>query len=133
MNTSNLITTTQVKNLRLLGFDLILVPTVDEVIDLLRKKHNIIIYNKVLQRPRVSVRRALRLTVPPFVDPCTNRKIMYKFGVKQCNLRDGRNGRITLRSSSLTENIYRAKREAITIAIRFLKNEKLRRSKRKSI
>lgn len=80
--------------------------TVDDVIDWLRRKYNIVIYN----------------TIEPFVDPVSN-KILYRMSVKQCNLRDGWNGRMYIGESKLTSNIYAAKRQAVSIAIRWIKKK----------
>ena len=78
---------------------------VDVAIDWLRKKYNIVIYNRV----------------PPFVDPTAKKPcILYRFSVKWCNLRDGWNGRENLGSSKLTKNIYAAKRQATSIALKWL-------------
>lgn len=77
---------------------------VDDAIDWLRKKFNVVIYN----------------SIEPFVDPVSN-KILYRMSVKQCNLRDGWNGRIYIGESTLTKNIYSAKRQAIWLAIRWIK------------
>ena len=82
-------------------------PTVDEIIDWLRIKYNIIIYN----------------AIEPFVDPESGNKneVLYRFAVKWCNRRDGWNGRVYIGSSKLSSNIYGMKREAIWLAIRWLK------------
>lgn len=82
------------------------IATVDDAIDWLRRKYNIVIYN----------------TIEPFVDPVSN-KILYRMSVKQCNLRDGWNGRIYIGESKLTSNIYAAKRQAVSIAIRWIKKK----------
>lgn len=82
------------------------ITTVDDAIDWLRRKYNIVIYN----------------TIEPFVDPVSN-KILYRMSVKQCNLRDGWNGRIYIGESKLTSNIYAAKRQAVSIAIRWIKKK----------
>ncbi len=82
------------------------IATVDDAIDWLRRKYNIVIYN----------------TIEPFVDPVSN-KILYRMSVKQCNLRDGWNGRIYIGESKLTSNIYTAKRQAVSIAIRWIKKK----------
>lgn len=76
----------------------------DDAIDYLRKKFNVVIYN----------------SIEPFVDP-TSKKILYRYSVKYCNLRDGWNGRIYIGESTLTKNIYSAKRQAIWLAIRWIK------------
>ena len=82
-------------------------PTVDEAIDWIRKNYHIMIYN----------------AVPPFVDPTAikNPYILYRYAVKYCNLRDGWNGRESIGSSNLTKNIYAAKRQGITLALRWIK------------
>lgn len=83
--------------------------TVDNAIDFLRIKYDIVIYN----------------SMEPFVDPTAKKAcIVYRFSVKQCNLRDGWNGRIHIGKSALTKNIYAAKRQAITIAINWIKKRK---------
>lgn len=87
------------------------VPTVDEVIDWLRRKYNIVIYNKV----------------EPFVDPTddTHKKILFKYGVKRCDINHlGWNGRIDLGTTRLSTNVYSLKREAITIALKYIKSQK---------
>ena len=81
--------------------------TLDSVIDYLRKKHSVVIYN----------------SMEPFVDPRT-KKILYRYSVKFCNIRDGWNGRQHIGQSKLTSNIYSAKRQAIWLAIRWLKKKK---------
>lgn len=99
---------------------------VDSVIDWLRKKHKVVIYN----------------SMEPFVNP-TCKEILYRYSVKCCNLRDGWNGRQYIGKSTLTSNIYSAKRQAIWLAIRWIKKQRdgkkkvqtrsTRHSKRKSI
>lgn len=85
---------------------LTLQPNVDQAIDWLRRKFNIIIYN----------------AIEPFVDPTVKKpRILYRYSVKWCNLRDGWNGRKYIGESKLIENPYVAKRQAITIAIRYIK------------
>lgn len=87
------------------------VPTTDEVIDWLRRKHNIVIYNKV----------------EPFVDPIddTHKTILFKYGVKRCDINHlGWNGRIDLGTTRLAKNVYSIKREAIGIALKYIKSQK---------
>lgn len=84
------------------------VPTVDQAIDWLRRKYNIVIYN----------------AIEPFVDPIKKPRILYRYSVKKCNLRDGWNGRKYIGESKLVENIYSAKRQAIMLAIRYIKSQK---------
>lgn len=90
------------------------VPTVDEAIDWLRRKYNVVVYN----------------TYAPFVDPNNKIKIFYSFSVKQCDFQLGWNGRILLGRGKDSHDIYAAKRNAITIAIKHLK--KYARSRNKS-
>ena len=87
------------------------VPTTDEVIDWLRRKYNIVIYNKV----------------EPFVDPIddTHKTILFKYGVKRCDINHlGWNGRIDLGTTRLAKNVYSLKREAIGIALKYIKSQK---------
>lgn len=86
------------------------VPTVDEAIDWLRRKYNVVIYEYM----------------EPFVDPRVDNpnRILYKYAVKWCNLRDGWNGRIYIGDSHLLSNVYTAKRESIRIAINWIKKNK---------
>lgn len=112
---SNKITSAQEKALEKIGcvffylapFTMYVEPSVDSVIDYLRKKHNVIIYN----------------SMEPFVDPHTN-KILYRFSVKFCNIRDGWNGRQYIGQSTMTCNIYSAKRQAIWLAIRWINKQR---------
>lgn len=85
-------------------------PTVDEAIDWLRRKYNVVIYEYM----------------EPFVDPRVDNsnKILYKYAIKWCNLRDGWNGRLYIGESNLLSNIYTAKREAIKIAINWIRKNK---------
>ena len=87
------------------------IPTVDEVIDWLRRKYNIVIYNKI----------------EPFVDPTddTHKTILFKYGVKLCDTKHvGWNGRMDLGTTRLNTNVYSLKREAISIAIKYIKSQK---------
>lgn len=87
------------------------IPTVDEVIDWLRRKYNIIIYNKI----------------PPFVDPvdCTHKTILFRYGVKRCDTMVlGWNGRVDLGSTDMNTNVYALKRAAINIALKYIKHQK---------
>lgn len=101
------ITPKQVFTLKGLGIKFDIIPTIDEVIDWLRIQYNIIIYNYM----------------EPFVDPRMN-EIVYCFSVKKCSLRDGWNGRILIANTSYTSDVYKAKREAIEIALNYIINEK---------
>jgi len=92
------------------------IPTVDEVIDWLRRKHNIIIANKSI----------------PFVDPLKN-KISFNFVIKWCNLRDGWNGRVIIGHTGSHTNIYAAKRIAIWKAIRYIEKTERERSKHRKL
>ena len=87
------------------------VPTTDEAIDWLRRKYNIVIYNQI----------------EPFVDPTdtSHKSILFRFGVKKCDTNNlGWNGRRDLGSSRLNTNVYSLKREAISIAIKYIKSQK---------
>lgn len=87
------------------------IPTVDETIDWLRRKYNIVIYNKV----------------EPFVDPTdqTHKTILFRFGVKRCDTTNlGWNGRMYIGETRLAKNIYSLKRDAISIALKYIKNQK---------
>ena len=85
-------------------------PTVDEAIDWLRRKYNVVIYEYM----------------EPFVDPRIDNpnRILYKYSVKWCNLRDGWNGRVYIGESNLLSNVYTVKRQAIAIAIKWIKKNK---------
>ena len=77
--------------------------TLDPIIDDLRVKHNVIIYN----------------TTAPFVDK--SGKIVYNFSIKKCNPRLGWNGRERIEASKTWDaNIYEAKRRAIRAAARWI-------------
>ena len=115
----SLVTKTQALALKELGFNEITlyargylsVPTVDEVIDWLRRKYNIVIYNKI----------------EPFVDPVdeTHKTILFKYGVKRCDVNHlGWNGRIDLGTTRLSKNVYSLKREGINIALKYIKSQK---------
>lgn len=86
------------------NFLCISVPTVDEAIDWIRYKFNIVIYN----------------AHEPFVDPRTNSYIMYTFKAKLCNTKLGWNGRQYIGRGRQSKNIYAAKRDAISLVIRYL-------------
>ena len=111
-----IVTTAQFEELTKLKFDPVVESvSLDGVIDWLRRKHNIVIYN----------------SIEPFVDPVSdNHHILYRFSVKRCNLRDGWNGREYIGESKLTKNIYTAKRQAITLAIKWLKQHRHERKKK---
>lgn len=92
-------------------------PTVDEAIDWLRRKYNIVIYEYM----------------EPFVDPRVDNpnRMLYRYAVKWWNLHDawkGKryriNGRVHIGESNLLANIYTAKREAIMVAIKWIKKNK---------
>ena len=115
----SLVTKTQALALKELGFNEITlyargylsVPTVDEAIDWLRRKYNIVVYNKI----------------EPFVDPVddTHKTILFKYGVKRCDINHlGWNGRIDLGTTRLAKNVYSLKRESINIALKYIKSQK---------
>lgn len=99
-----------------LGIDIWQFYTVDEVIDAIRMKFKIIIYN----------------TTPPYVDPIS-KKIIYGFSVKVCNTKWGWNARKYLGQTKWRTNIYQAKREAINIAINWILSQKSEKSKKPKI
>lgn len=83
---------------------MLIVPSVDEAIDFLRRKYDVTIYS----------------SAAPFVDPCCKQKILYGFSVKFCNRKWGWNMREFLGKTKWSSDIYAAKRMAITIALRYL-------------
>lgn len=106
------ITYNQYKSLLKLGFSG-LIPSVDEAIDWLRKKFNVMIYH----------------SAAPFVDPTTNSFVYYGFKVKFCNVGHGWNFRENIGESKWSKNIYAAKRMAITTAIKYAFKVRGRRAK----
>lgn len=85
------------------------IPTVDEAIDWLRRKYNVHIYTPIA----------------PFVDPTNDKHpILYRYAVKFCNKRDGWNGRVYVGETNLSKNVYSLKRQAIWLAIRWIKQNK---------
>ena len=93
--------------------DIRVAPGVDDVIDALRRKYNIVIYN----------------TSEPFVGSIS-KKIEYGFSVKKCNPVFGWNARTYLGQTEWHTNIYQAKREAINIAINWILSQKSQESKK---
>lgn len=87
-------------------------PTVDQAIDWLRKKYNIIIYHSHV----------------PYVCPKIH-KIVYTFASKVCNPEWGWNHRILLKRGIQSADIYAAKRSAITIALNWILSQKSKKSK----
>lgn len=80
-------------------------PTVDEAIDWLRRKYNIHIYT----------------CIEPFVDPNDSKgSVLYRYGVKWCDRRNGWNGRLVIGKTNLSKNPYSLKRQAITFALRWI-------------
>jgi hypothetical protein len=81
-------------------------PTVDEVIDKIRINYDIVIYN----------------SYAPFVHhtPTGKKQIVYGFSVKKCDIKSGWNFRIQIGRTECTDNIYKAKREAITMALEYI-------------
>ena len=76
---------------------------VDDVIDSIRKKYNVIIYHRAT----------------PFVD--SSGKIIYNFTAKCCNPKLGWNGRVYIKTPSTWDsNIYEAKRRAIRAAAQWI-------------
>lgn len=80
-------------------------PTVDEAIDWLRRKYNIHIYT----------------CIEPFVDPKDPKgSVLYRYGAKWCDRRNGWNGRLVIGKTNLSKNPYSLKRQAITFALRWI-------------
>ena len=91
--------------------------SIDTLIDMLRKKHNIVIFHKS----------------EPFVQPTGDKhKIMYCFAVKKCfpGEPNGWNKRKYLGESQWCENIYKAKRQAIKIALKYVETRTANTNKR---
>lgn len=94
----------------------VLIPTVDQAVDWIRRNFDVVIYN----------------SAEPFVKPLT-KDIVYAYGVKYCNKRDGWNGRIIIdRGSKWYKDPNAAKRRALTKALNFIKKRKNAESRRKS-
>lgn len=83
---------------------------IDAVIDHIRIKYNVHVYNYAA----------------PFVLKETETKnvVLYGFGVKFCNLRHGYNQRVCIDKTPWIKNIYDAKRKAINIAIKWILSHK---------
>lgn len=113
---SHFVTFKQGRKIEKLGIDIWKFYTVDEVIDAIRMKFKVIIYN----------------TAAPHVSPISN-KIIYGFSVKACNTRWGWNARTYLGKTKWRTNIYQAKREAINIAINWILSQKSEKSKKPKI
>ena len=113
---SHYVTSKQRRKIEKLGIDIWKFYTIDEVIDAIRMKFKVIIYN----------------TAPPHVCPTSN-KIIYGFSVKVCNTRWGWNARKYLGQTKWRTNIYQAKREAINIAINWILSQKSEKSKKSKI
>ena len=94
----------------------VLVPSIDQAIDWIRRKFDVVVYN----------------SAEPFVKPLT-KDIVYAYGVKYCNRRDGWNGRIIIdRGGEWCKDPNTAKRRALTKALNFIKKEKDAKRRRKS-
>lgn len=91
------------------------IPTTDQAIDWLRKKHDIIVCNKS----------------DPYVCPKTG-KIQFGYTIKKCYLKAGWNARRYIGVSIWSSNIYAAKRDAIRKAIRWIKKDQDAKPRRKS-
>lgn len=108
-----LVTIKQAVELRSLGFDdwashrdlYLSVPTVDEAIDWIRRKFNVVIYN----------------STEPVV---RNKKIRYGYAVKYCNKHWGWNQRVYISRGEWSFDHYAAKRMAITKALKWIKKSK---------
>lgn len=116
MKKNHFITSKQEHKIEKLGIDTWQFYAVDEVIDAIRMKFDVIVYN----------------TAPPHVDPIS-KKIIYGFSVKVCNTKWGWNARKYLGQTKWRTNIYQAKREAIDIAINWILSQKSEKSKKSKI
>jgi hypothetical protein len=87
------------------------VPTVDQAIDWIREKYDVIVFNHVA----------------PYVDPRDKKnRIAYIYNVKYCNRKNGWNGRVHISYGKCASyNIYAAKRMAIMEAIRWIKKNRI--------
>lgn len=87
-------------------------PTVDDVIDWLRRVYNVHIY----------------VAREPFIDPTDeNRPVLYRFAVKYCNKRDGWNGRKYVGETKSSPNVFTLKKQAITLALRWIKKNHIKK------
>lgn len=94
---------------------LVSAPTVDEAIDWLRRKYNIHIYT----------------CIEPFVDPKDPKgSVLYRYGVKWCDEKNGWNGRIVIGKTNMSKNPYSLKRQAITFALRWITKNNIKRYKK---
>ena len=90
-------------------------PTVDETIDWLRRKYNIHIYT----------------CIEPFVDPKDSKgSVLYRYGVKWYDEKNGWNGRIVIGKTNMSKNPYSLKRQAITFALRWITKNNIKRYKK---
>lgn len=90
------------------------VPSVDQAIDWIRIKYEIVIFNKF----------------EPYVDPIKNGKkqqILYGLGVKFCDTKSGWNFRKTIGKTKCSPNLYAEKREAISIALKYIERNNLKK------
>lgn len=89
--------------------------TVDEAIDFIRRKYNVVIYN----------------AMEPFVDPTSKKPvILFRYKIKWCNLRDGWNGRCYIGSTELTKHPSTGKKTALRIAIKWIKQYEQTKSRK---
>lgn len=86
---------------------MISIPTVDEAIDWIRKKFDVVIYD----------------ATQPFVSP-TKMKIIYAYRIKFCNVRHGWNSREYIGTTKWSTNSYAMKRQAVLIALRYIVKRK---------
>ena len=91
------------------------VPTVDQACDFIRRKYHIMISN----------------TSHPFVSPI-NHRIEYAYTVKYCDEKLGWNFREILGFTNWSANYYAAKRNALNIAIRYIIKKKKDAARRRA-
>lgn len=82
---------------------------INDVIDCIRQKYDIHIYN----------------SAAPFVSALKGNKVIYGFAIKRCSLRHGWNARTYIGQTSWLTNVYEAKRRAINIAVKWIVDHKL--------
>lgn len=94
---------------------LLAVPDVDTVIEWLRTKYHVIVYN----------------AVEPFVNP-TSKNISFSYKVKYCDLKWGWNQRIRIGQTPWSNDPNAMKRTAIWLAIRYIQKKEKDAARRRN-
>lgn len=94
--------------------NLVPVPTVDEALDFMRRKYNLVTYGN-----------------EPTVD-MISREILYSLSVKECNTIWGYNQRVYIGYTKRGSNYYAIKREALWMEIRYITAKKKKNAKVKT-